>query len=135
MADLTKRLVVRISDDLHAWIGQQAEQEGLDSATWVRSTLTKMMRGKSSFRETFEGQTLDGQAIRAEVLTGPMPPSAEEADPIDIDALVDEGLSQVIGQAEMQEAQEQAHSNGVRAVMRRPPPFSLATQPRWIDQK
>jgi len=45
MAALTKRMVIRLGDELEAWIGERAEREGLDNAAWVRSLLTKMMNG------------------------------------------------------------------------------------------
>jgi len=115
---LSKRIVVRVSDDLESWIGQQAEQEGLDSATWVRSTLTKIMRGKSIQEAP---QYVQDQQ--------PTEPSE-----IDIDELVNEGLAASVGQLETEAAQSEAQSNGVRAIVRRPPPYSLSTQPKWIDK-
>jgi hypothetical protein len=45
MPALTKRMVIRLGDELDAWIAAKAEREGLDNAAWVRSVLTKMMNG------------------------------------------------------------------------------------------
>ncbi len=45
MAALSKRLVIRLGDDLDAWITQRATLEGLDNAAWVRSLLAKTMNG------------------------------------------------------------------------------------------
>jgi hypothetical protein len=45
MPALTKRMVIRLGDELDAWIAAKAEREGLDNAAWVRSALTKMMNG------------------------------------------------------------------------------------------
>ena len=45
MATLSKRLVVKIPDDLDTWINQQAEEQGMDAQNWVRSLLTRTMKG------------------------------------------------------------------------------------------
>jgi hypothetical protein len=47
MSTLSKRLVLRISDDLEAWIGKEAESEGLDNATFVRAVLMRLMNGRA----------------------------------------------------------------------------------------
>lgn len=120
---LKARVVVRMSDELEQWIGQQADSEGLDSATWVRSTLTKIKNGLAAksvapMEQTFVQQ--EAQFVE------------QSEEPVDPDDLVNEALAQAAGQQEMEVAHEQAQSNGVRPVFRRPTPYSLANQPGWI---
>lgn len=45
MSTLSKRMVIRLADDLDAWIGEQAAREGLDNATWARAVLTRLKNG------------------------------------------------------------------------------------------
>jgi hypothetical protein len=45
MAALTKRMVIRLPDDLDTWIGEQSAREGLDNATWARAVLTRLKNG------------------------------------------------------------------------------------------
>lgn len=45
MAALTKRIMIRLADDLDAWISEQSAREGLDNATWARAVLTRLKNG------------------------------------------------------------------------------------------
>jgi hypothetical protein len=125
MASLTKRVVVRISDELELWIAEQAEAEGLDSATWVRSILTRMRNGRG-VQQIAAQQPQPGQfADLPQEFDGPPP---------DPDALLSEALAtaEAQGLTEPQPGEEQAPVNGVRALVRRPMPYSAAAQPGWI---
>ena len=134
MASLTKRIVVRMSEDLDQWISEQAENEGLDSATWVRATLMRMRKGTGSIMQDMAMVETNDPTHTVTVRT-PLPETNFQPEsPVDIDAIVSEGLDQAIalGQAEADVAQEEAQSNGVRALVRRAPPFSMSAQPGWI---
>lgn len=51
---LTKRMVIRLPDDLDAWIGEQAAREGLDNATWARAVLTRLKNGLPPIATPFQ---------------------------------------------------------------------------------
>jgi hypothetical protein len=46
-ADLTKRVVVRVTDDQLDWIGRMAADEGMDNATFVRVVLDRLSKGRA----------------------------------------------------------------------------------------
>lgn len=130
MSALTKRVVVRISAELEQWIAAQAELEGLDNATWVRSHLTKMMRGVGSPVQALRGEDV----IIPGVYEPPTEPVASEPpEPIDVDAMVEQSLAEAEenGLTELPPEPEQPTAS-VRPVFRRPAPYSMATQPGWI---
>lgn len=129
---LSERIVVRMSDELYRWIGQQAEREGLDSATWVRSTLTKLKNGVQSKPAA---QVVEIQAAETEESVPVAEQIEEQSEPIDIDAMVQQGLAVADAQPQMiEEEQYQEPDVVVRPLFRRPPPFSQANQPGWIKQ-
>jgi hypothetical protein len=46
-ADLTKRIMVRVTDEQLAWIGEMAADEGMDNATFVRVVLDRLSKGRA----------------------------------------------------------------------------------------
>lgn len=46
MTDLTKRIVVRLGDEDLAWIAEQATDEGVDHATFLRMLVNRLRRGR-----------------------------------------------------------------------------------------
>jgi hypothetical protein len=133
-SNLNKRLVVRLSDDLEQWIGAQAELEGLDTATWVRSILTRMknrlvppvnaVRPTQTAAAAVEEHQEEVQHLTEEAL-----------DLVDADAMVAEALATADEQgltAPRQDQEPEIPPSGVRSLVRRPPPFSTA-HPGHID--
>jgi hypothetical protein len=47
MAELNKRIMVRVSEDQLAWIGQMAADEGMDNATFVRVVIDRLSKGRA----------------------------------------------------------------------------------------
>lgn len=43
---LSKRVMVRLSDADEAWVAEQAEDEGVDNATFLRMLVTRLRRGR-----------------------------------------------------------------------------------------
>lgn len=123
MSTLSKRVVVRISDELEQWIGAQAENEGLDSATWVRSMLTRMKNGLVTAQLAQKVQPVRDSSPEPEQLAD------EPAEPIDTDAMVSEALDIADAQgltAPREDPEPPIQTTGVRSLVRRPPPFSGA---------
>lgn len=143
MSALTKRVVVRISAELEQWIAAQAELEGLDNATWVRSHLTKTMRGLNvmprntvalpdhlaNLTDPTDAEWDEINPIIAKANETPASPS----EPIDVDAMVEQSLAEAEenGLTQLPPEPEQPTAS-VRPVFRRPAPYSMATQPGWI---
>lgn len=46
MTDPTKRIVVRLDERQQTWIAEQARDEGMDSATFVRVVLDRLSKGR-----------------------------------------------------------------------------------------
>jgi hypothetical protein len=46
-ADLTKRIMVRVTDEQLAWIGKMAADEGMDNATFVRVVIDRLSKGRA----------------------------------------------------------------------------------------
>lgn len=151
MSTLSKRLVVRLPEDMDAWIGEQAALEGLDNATWVRSVLTRMRNGRLSV--SVSAVDVVNRAVRtvgheAETVAADEPPEElaeygpdieekQYAPRVDIDAMVAEavGAAEEQGLTEPREIEQQPiAAGGVRPVFRRPPPFSATTQPHWLEK-
>ena len=55
-ADLTKRIVVRVTDEQLAWIAEMANDEGMDNATFVRVILDRMSKGRPPLLAMMIGQ-------------------------------------------------------------------------------
>jgi hypothetical protein len=137
-SNLNKRLVVRLSDDLEQWIGAQAELEGLDTATWVRSILTRMKNRLVPPVNAMGEEPLDlrpryrdlGVANAEALATG-----YRDVGVVDADAMVAEALATADEQgltAPRQDQEPEIPPSGVRSLVRRPPPFSTA-HPGHID--
>jgi len=132
MGTLSKRLVIRLSDDLDQWIGVQCAREGLDNATFVRAVLTRLSNGLppmvAMVARSFEQPV--GELDGAEPV-----PQTEPATDVDIEAMVGQGLelAQAQGLTEPKPEPEAQPQAAVRPLFRRPPPFSAGTQPGWIE--
>ena len=132
MSTLSERMVMRLSPELSEWIGEQAELEGLDSATWVRSHLTRFKNGligRAAVPQIAPGRVaqLTEDVAQANEILDDIPLIEEATAPVDADAMVAEALGQAEAQgltAPREDAQQPLDVGGVRALIRRPPPFS-----------
>jgi hypothetical protein len=57
-ADLTKRIMVRVTDEQLAWIGEMAADEGMDNATFVRVVLDRLSKGRAPLIGMMQSQIL-----------------------------------------------------------------------------
>jgi hypothetical protein len=55
-ADLTKRIMVRVTDEQLAWIGAMATDEGMDNATFVRVVIDRLSKGRAPLIGMMSGQ-------------------------------------------------------------------------------
>lgn len=148
------RLTIRIGTDLDEWLNQEAAQRGLDKAAVARMMLYERKNG-APVAEANGSQTqpvyappvvvtpLEQLAPAASLDGGefePMPPAAYEppAEPVDVDALVDQQFAEADAQGlTAAKPEEQPASlddtGGVRVVGGRTPPrYSVSRQPGWI---
>jgi len=144
MSNLSKRLVVRISEELEQWIGAQAELEGLDSATWVRSILTRMRNGRLPMAGKpvpISGIVDFSMDIPSASMTESGPSTAPlSPDPIPVEVDTDAMVAAALGKAESEGLTEPSNgafpdppAGGVRALHRPQVPFSPNAQPDWIQ--
>ena|ERR1700722_3119091 len=56
-ADLTKRIMVRVTDEQLAWIGEMATDEGMDNATFVRVVIDRLSKGRAPLIGMMQGQS------------------------------------------------------------------------------
>jgi len=47
MSDLSKRIMVRVTERQEAWISEQAADEGMDNATFVRVLIDRLSKGRA----------------------------------------------------------------------------------------
>jgi len=47
MTDLNKRIMVRVTERQEAWITEQAADEGMDNATFVRVLIDRLSKGRA----------------------------------------------------------------------------------------
>ena len=102
-----------------AWVDVQAEELGLDAATWIRMKLVLMSKGA----QPPETELPDWRQVER------VPPSVEESA---LDAIVGEKLAdaEAAGAAEPPPPQD---ANQVRALRRPPTPYSPTTQPKHLQ--
>jgi len=102
-----------------AWVDAQAEELGLDAATWIRMRLVLMSKGA----QLPEAELPDWRQVER------APPSVEESA---LDAIVGEKLAdaEASGAAEPPPPQD---ANQVRALRRPPTPYSPTTQPKHLQ--
>jgi hypothetical protein len=60
-ADLTKRIMVRVTDEQLAWIGEMAADEGMDNATFVRVVLDRLSKGRAPLIGMMQPQSRPSQ--------------------------------------------------------------------------
>jgi hypothetical protein len=94
------RIVVRMSEELRAWVHEQAAKLEMDDAAWVRMALARFKNDGAILRDYGKLAELE----RIESANEP-PPDAERSEPItpvDIDALVGDALAtaEATGQAD-----------------------------------
>jgi hypothetical protein len=54
-AELTKRIMVRVTDEQLVWIGQMAADEGMDNATFVRVVIDRLSKGRAPLIGMMQG--------------------------------------------------------------------------------
>ena len=105
-----------------AWVDAQAEELGLDAATWIRMKLVLMSKGA----QLPETELPDWRQVER------APPSVEESA---LDAIVGEKLADAeaggLGTTAMGEGG--LDTNQVRALRRPPTPYSPTTQPKHLQ--
>lgn len=132
---LNTRLVVRLPDDLLAWIDEQAAAESLDSATWVRATLARMRSGHvntpiephlAANDEAVSVADLVNESLGESSGTPMTAPAYDFGPSKAANALaLNEGAVEMLAPP--------SGNGGVKPMVRQPPPFSAGNQPRWIE--
>jgi hypothetical protein len=128
-ASLKSRLVVRLPDDLLAWIEQQAQAESLDSATWVRATLSRMRNGQPELAANYESVSV-ADLVNESLGDSPGTPIAPPA--------YDFGPSKAASALQLNEGAVEmmappAGDGGIKPMVKQAPRFSASNQPRWIE--
>lgn len=146
------RIVVRMSELLRDWVHEQASAREMDDAAYVRMLLAEARSGVTETRIKAEAPAvvMMPQPVRRDVLD-----VATTADPvieaaamveqpvgaahtIDLDSLVDDALkaaeAEGLTEPQIEAGQGEMPESGVRAIMRRPVPFSPGSQHARIEQ-
>jgi hypothetical protein len=64
-ADLTKRIMVRVTDEQLAWIGEMATDEGMDNATFVRVVIDRLSKGRAPLIVMMQTQSFAPAGLNA----------------------------------------------------------------------
>lgn len=127
MARKPREMVITLPPDAQRWVKSQADEVGLDPATWVRMTLVLMSKGRAAganeapVQYFTPGWPQDGAPM--------LPPVAES----DLDAIVGEKLAEVSPFEKGVEDGAAHRTAEVRPLHRPPTPFSPQNQPRHLS--
>lgn len=55
---LGKRMMVRLGGEDEAWVAEQAADEGVEAATWVRMVINRLRRGRPALLSMLQAQTV-----------------------------------------------------------------------------
>ena len=101
MSDLAKRIVIRLTDRQEAWIAEQAADEGMDNATFVRVLIDRLSKGRAPLIGMMQPQPVTFEAV-------PERPWIRPAEAAEIISETSDLLEQRMAEAEARLPQERS---------------------------